>query len=155
MSHRRIAAVFNVVLTCALAGMPSAGQENGSLQSREWKTSDEVTLSGVIRERIEKRPEGAPGGVNLLMSGSQSSLPVNLGSKLDANTAKLLVSGEPITVVGLVRTIRGQSYLLAREVTLGGRKIEVRSANGFPVRAAVRATPQPRLTQNNSNGGAR
>jgi hypothetical protein len=160
MPYSRIFSALCMVLLCAAASISAASQETKRFQaatlSTEWKTSDEVTLAGTIQQVFTKKPSGAPGGVNLLMSGSQNGMIVNLGSGLDQQTQKSLASGTSIEVIGLVHRAQGEEYLLARQITLAGRTLQVRSANGFPIHTSSQtASPHARHIQSTLNGGAR
>jgi hypothetical protein len=149
-----------MVLLCSAAGVSAAGQEMKRFQSAtastEWKASDEITLAGTVQQVFTKKPSGAPGGVNLLMSGSQNGMIVNLGSALDPQTRKSLTNGTPIEVIGIVRRVQGDDFLLARQITLAGKTLQVRSANGFPIAtSSPTAPPHARRIQSTLNGGAR
>src|SRR5271170_6550120 len=98
---------------------------------KEWKTADEVTFGGAIDEIVAKNPIGAPGGLNLSMTGSQQVLFVSLGANLSSALKQELIPGQMIRVTGLVETLNGATYLLARELQIGDQKIEIRNAHGF------------------------
>jgi len=159
MACRMISPAFCLVLLCVAAGYPAAGQSYAHVPTASsltpWKASDEIRLGGVIREVLAKNPAGAPSGVNLLMTGSQNVLNVSVGPHLDKNTRKALQPGESIEVVGIVRSIQGQDYLLAREMILGGETIAIRSKDGFPIRDTARGTVPAQRSLGGSNGGAR
>jgi hypothetical protein len=159
MSCRMISPAFCLVLLCVAPGYPAAGQgrslhsSDSSIQT--WKASEEITTGGVIREIVANRSTGAPAGFNFVLSGSQV-VDVNAGMNLDPKVREQLRAGETVQVTGLMRSINGKDYLLARELVVGGETIQVRSRNGFPVRGmSGAATAQPRQTQSDLNGGAR
>ena len=136
-------------------GPPPSGSTTGSSLGR-WNPSDETTVGGVIRQVLAKKPDGAPAGLNFVMTGSQHDLTVNAGGGLDPKSRDLLRAGETVRVTGMVRTIAGQDYMLAREVVVGGQTIEVRSSSGLPVRMRPNGgSTTPKHAENDLNGGAR
>ena len=157
----RIPSIFCLVFLCVAAGQPAAGQGRGfhqSSPSAAWKDSDEITVSGVVQEVLKQHPAGGPAGLNFTMTGSQHQLTVNAGPGLDAKLRDQIRTGEPIQVTGLTRTRNGQDYLLAREMVIGGQKVQVRNENGFPVHTTsnnVKTQVRSKSVKNNLRGGAR
>jgi hypothetical protein len=130
----------------------------GSLSSgarQAWTAANEVTLGGQVIEVPTKRAAGAPAGLNFVMSGSQHSLTVNAGANLSDAIRSQIRAGETVQVTGLVQTIHGQEYLLARTLVVGGKTVHVRSRSGFPVRDMGSAGLQPRTVKSDLKGGAR
>jgi len=130
---RLIVATFCMVILGA-AARPVAAQNEGSLRTqslKEWNAADEITFGSAIREVISKNPVGAPGGLNLLMNGSQGTLYVSAGPFLAESVMQSLAAGQMIHAVGIVQTFNGQNYLLARQLVIGGQTIEVRNSHGF------------------------
>ena len=151
-----VAALF-MVLSCAVTSCPVAAEGGGSPQTapslKEWKASDEITFGGTISEVLAKNPVGAPAGLNLLMNGSQGVLYVSLGPNLSDGVKRELSLGQMIQVVGVVHTLEGQNYLLARELTVGGQKIDIRNEHGFLAHSP--ASDSSRSPRSSSFGGAR
>jgi hypothetical protein len=162
MSCLRLTSTFCLVFLCAAAGRPAVGQGRGlhqSSPSEAWKASDEITMSGVVQETLKQHPEGGPAGFNFVMTASQKPLTVNAGSGLGESVRNQIHSGASVQVTGLTRTMNGQSYLLARELVVGGQIVQVRSKNGFPVHTMTStggSSPQVRSKSVQNNlGGAR
>jgi hypothetical protein len=160
MSCFRFTSIFCLVFLCAVAGRPAVGQGRGlhqSSPSEAWKASDEITMSGVVQEVLKQHPAGGPAGFNFVMTASQKPLTVNTGSSLSKDVRNQIRSGASVLVVGLTRTMNGQSYLLARELVVGGQTIQVRSKNGFPVHAMTNggSTQVRSKSVQNNLGGAR
>jgi hypothetical protein len=161
MSSRVIVSTLCVVLVWGGLAGSAVGQSSrsgpgtsaSSLQT--WKAGDETTVGGVIREVLEKRPDGAPVGLNFVMTGSQHVLTVSVGRDLDPQFRNLLQVGASVRVTGVVRTFGGQDYLLAREMVVGGQTIELRNSSGFPVRAKANGAMQPKHVENDLQGGGR
>ncbi len=127
MSCRMISPAFCLVLLCVAAGYPAAGQgrslhlSDSSIQP--WKASEEITTGGVIREIVANRSTGAPAGFNFVLNGSRQVVDVNAGMNLDPKVREQLRAGETVQVTGLMRSINGKDYLLARELVVGGETI--------------------------------
>jgi hypothetical protein len=136
-------------------GGPAASGASSSSSLGGWNAGDETTVGGVIREVLAKKPDGAPAGLNFVMTGSQHALTVSIGGNLDPKFRDLLRAGETVRVTGVVRSIGGQDYLLARELVVGGQTIQVRSSNGLPVRMRPSGGASPKHAESDLNGGAR
>lgn len=163
MSSRTIVSLCVVLFWVGAASL-SAGQSSrggppptaatGSSLGR-WNLSDETTVGGVIRELLAKKPDGAPAGLSFVMTGSQHALTVSVGANLDPKIRDLLKVGETVRVTGVVRSFAGQDCLLAREIVVGGQKIEVRNSNGLPVRMGPSDGAPRKHAESDLNGGAR
>jgi hypothetical protein len=152
-----IVATFCMVLLVSATVKPVEAQDGTSprtfSQLQPWKSADETTFAAAIQEVVSKNPPGAPAGLNLLMTGSQQPLYVNVGPHLSNALKQSLATGQVIRVVGIARNLNGQSYLLARELQIGDQKIEVRNERGFltyPSAGSRSARPD-----NSKFGGAR
>jgi hypothetical protein len=130
-----IVATFCMVLLGGTALPHLAAQDTPSPRSfaqlKPWNPADETTFAAAIQQVVEKNPSGAPAGLNLLMTGTQQPLYVNVGPHLGNAVKQSLIAGQVIRVTGIVETLNGQSYLLARELQIGDQKIEVRNERGF------------------------
>jgi hypothetical protein len=151
-------AISCIVLFCATAKphpakAQSAPQTFASFQ--QWNAADETTFGGVIGNVVARNPAGAPSGLNLSMTGARTGLYVNLGPNLRSDLRQSLAAGQPIQVVGLVRSFNGQNYLLARQLIIGNQTIDIRNSNGFAIHTPpATATPSTK-TRAGSIGGAK
>lgn len=152
----RVGFAFCVVLLgTAAAGTAVAQGRRGSLPSSTRQAeSGEVTLGGVVGSVAAKKAAGAPAGLNFAISGSQHAMTVNAGTSLPAVARNRIQTGEAVQVTGVVRSIHGQDYLLAREIVVGGTKIQARP-NGSLVRQPGMARPQIKRVESDLKGGAR
>jgi hypothetical protein len=160
MSTRVIVIAFFAVLSGGGASwaiaQSSISSPNASASSLQpWKASDETSVGGVIREVLTKKPMGAPIGLSFVMTGSQHTLTVNVGRDLDPQVRDLVKAGETVRVTGVVRAFGGEDYLLAREMVIGGKTIELRTANGFPMHGSVKGALQSKRVGSEGQGGAR
>lgn len=156
--NRIFAAAFCLVFSGVATSYSVVAQGTGSFQSapslKEWKTSDEITFGGTIRAVVSTNSAGTPAGLKLLVDGSQGVLYVSVGPNLDDGVKQALAPGQVIQVVGIVETLNGQSYLLARELVIGDQKIEIRNKQGFLVRSSASAGVPSKRTES-AIGGAR
>ncbi|HTH53580.1 MAG TPA: hypothetical protein VL495_06495 [Edaphobacter sp.] len=153
MFLQRVGFAFCLVLFGMVAvGTAGAQGRVGSLAGGTSPTSGgEVTVTGVVA----KKAADASGGTNFSMSGSQHALMVNPGPGLSKQMRSRIQAGESVQVTGVMRTIHGQDYLLAREMVIGGTKVQVRNAKGMPVQDMGTGRPQPRRVTSDLKGGAR
>jgi DNA/RNA endonuclease YhcR with UshA esterase domain len=154
-----IVAVICMVIFCGATTQPAAAQDEASPRTvtslTAWKATNEITFGAAVHEVVSKNPSGAPAGLNLLVDGSQRVLYVNVGPRLDDKVKQALTPGQVIQVVGVVQTFNGQSYLLARELQIGDRKIEVRNQHGFLTYPSASTGPRSIRTESSKIGGAR
>jgi hypothetical protein len=116
-------------------------------------TVDEITVTGTIQQVSEPAP-GRPQGLNLVLASPRGPVDVSVGPYLASDVKENLSAGQPVQIAGFVRTFNGQSYLLARELTIAGRQVTVRNEHGFLVRSQSRpAFPAQRSQVGLVNGG--
>lgn len=123
-----------------------------------YDKAHEITLEGTIQEVISQSIPGTPGGMHLLVAGSQGIVDAHLGPYVTKDTQEALHTGTPVQIVGAMEKVHGKDLLLARQVIFGGRLVTVRTKNGFLARARslrqVRPTTET-VSQVQVNGGAR
>jgi len=136
------AVVLLAILTIPLAAQPAT--ESHARQGFGYDKAHEITINGSVQKVIAKSPQGNPGGLHLLVVAPEGSFDAHLGPYLNKEVQAELQNGASVRIVGAVENVRGKSYLLAREITIGGRTIVVRNENGFLV-----APQQPRTTLKN------
>jgi hypothetical protein len=152
-------AAFCIVLVHAVEGRPVLAQDQPSPGTfstlKEWKTTDEITFGAAIREIVSKNPTGAPAGLTLLTTGSQGVLYISLGPNLGDALTRSLSPGQDIQVVGLVQTLNGQNYLLARQLVIGNQTIDLRNKRGFLTHPSTAPGPRAAAHPQSEFGGAR
>ena len=122
-----------------------------------YDVAHEITLNGTIREVVTRYLVGSPAGIHLLVAGPQGVVDAHVGPFLSKETKESLQAGMPVRIVGAMSSLNGKNYLLARELTVGGSTVTVRSKHGLLVpvhspraqRTRAEKTPQAEL-----NGGA-
>jgi hypothetical protein len=93
----------------------------------------EITVLGTIRQVISNREAGGPAGVHILIDGPLGSFDASLGSNLPGDVLQALSNGVPVQITGVVRSANGKNFLQVRQLSVGGKQITIRNANGFLV----------------------
>ena len=122
-----------------------------------YDAAHEITLNGTIQEVVTRHEVGSPAGIHLLVASPQGVMDAHVGPFLSKETKESLQAGMPVRIVGAMSSLQGKNYLLARELTVGGSTVTVRSKHGLLVpvhspraqRTRAEKTPQAEL-----NGGA-
>jgi len=111
-----------------------------------YDAAHEITLNGTIQEVTVRQVSGSPPGTHVLVAGPQGLVDAHAGPFLSKETRDALQAGRPIEIVGATTWLNEKSYLLARQLIIGGRTITVRSKHGFLLRehpaGATRSTPE-------------
>jgi hypothetical protein len=132
--------LFNVLLTSAClavsfaASAPSIAQDVPSLHENSvlaYRGDQEIRVTGSIRQIVTKGIENAPVGLHLMLAGPQGAYDASFGPYLSSDVKRSLTVGKSIEVTGALETVRGQSYLLVRELTVDGKLVVVRNEKGF------------------------
>jgi hypothetical protein len=159
--HVPILAGLLTALLFAVLAMPLGAQEAPESHARRgfgpaYDAAHETTLIGTVQEVVTKHVAGSPAGMHLLVAGPEGVVDVHVGPFLTQETKDALHTGTPVQIVGSMMQLHDKGFFLARELSIGGRTITIRSARGFLVyphadgvvrtRAAMRAE---------ENGGAR
>lgn len=127
-------ALTGLLLACLSIPMsaqiaPSSHLEH-NLPAR-YDAAHEITINGTIQEVITKHVPGSPAGVLVLVAGSDGLVDAHLGPFVSSETKGALDAGAPVRILGAMTEIGGKQYLLARELTIGGRTITIRNNHGF------------------------
>ena|SRR5271156_4207167 len=121
-----------------------------------YNPAHEITLSGTIQQVVTKHAVGSPAGMHLLVAGPNGVVDAHVGPFLSKETKEALHTGTPVQIVGANVSLHGKSYLLARELSVGGSTITVRGKHGLlapvPTRTHARTS---RTSKSQPNGGAR
>jgi hypothetical protein len=120
-------------LAVPLGAQPASESRTGRGFGPVYDTAHETTLNGTIREVVTKHVAGSPAGMHLLVAGPQGVVDAHVGPYLSKQTTETLKAGAPVRIVGAVLSLHGKDYLLARELTVGGRTVKVRSERGVLV----------------------
>jgi hypothetical protein len=91
----------------------------------------DIAIAGTVQEVIRTHTLGAPVGIQLVVEGPQGALTASLGSMLSDQVQQTLSPGTPVQVSGVMATIDGKSYLLARKLTVAGDQVIIRNDHGF------------------------
>ena len=99
----------------------------------------DIAMAGTVQELITARTPGAPVGLQLVVEGSQGTFTASLGSILSDQVRQTLSPGTPVQISGVMATINGKSYLLARKLTVAGDQVIIRNDHGFLVHSQQRS----------------
>jgi hypothetical protein len=137
-SLRVLIAAAWLALLVAMPGASANGQAAPSARTDvvpAYRSDQEIRITATIQQVVSKRIENSPAGLHLTLAGPQGVYDASLGPFLSSDVKRSLASGKSVEVTGAVETVRGQSYLLVREVTVDGKLITVRSEKGFLIKA--------------------
>jgi hypothetical protein len=99
----------------------------------------DVAMAGTVQQVLTTHTLGAPAGRQLVAQGPQGSFTASLGSALSDQVLQTLSPGTPVQVSGVMETINGKSYLLARKLTVAGGQVTIRNEHGFLVHSQQRS----------------
>jgi hypothetical protein len=127
-----------VGLLFAISAIPLGAQPVPETRGRgfgvTYDAAHEITFNGSIQTIVTKHVAGSPAGIHLLVAGPQGVVDAHIGPFLPKATREALATGLPVRIVGAMATERGKTYLLARELKVGGSTVKVRNTRGFLVR---------------------
>ena len=104
----------------------------------------ETILSGTIQEVVTRHELGSPAGMHLLVAGPQGTIDTHLRT------------GTPVRIVGAMLSLHGKEYFLARQLTVDGHTVIIRSPRGIIVPChGARAAKSRRTAKVETNGGTR
>jgi hypothetical protein len=103
------------------------------------KPTQDVTVAGTLQQVISKHTAGIPAGIQLVVDGPQGAFTAILGPAVGDQLQQILSPGAPVQVSGVEDTINGQSYLLARKLTVAGSQVIIRNEHGFLVHSQQRS----------------
>jgi hypothetical protein len=109
-----------------------------------YDAAHEITLNGNIHEVVIRQLPGSPRGTHVLVAGPEGLVDAHVGSFLSQETKDALQAGTPIEIVGATTRLNEKSYLLARQLIIGGHTITVRSKHGFLLRESVARAARPK-----------
>lgn len=130
---------FYLILLCVLTHSVALTAEQPQVQSPSTqfgptaldKPAQDITVTGTIQQLVKTHVPGAPTGVQLLVAASQGAVTASLGPNLSRAVLQSMSKGAAIQIFGVMQTINGNEYLLARNLTIGGNQIIVRNEHGF------------------------
>jgi hypothetical protein len=121
-----------------------------------YDAAHENVLSGTIQDVVTRHEIGSPAGMHLLVASPQGIVDTHVGPYLSKETKEALRTGTPVQIVGATLTLHGKEYFLARQLTVGGRTVTIRSARGFLIQPHGNRTARiAKTAEVERNGGAR
>lgn len=126
-----LSAALLAIVTIPLAAQPTAESHAQHGFGLGYDKAHEITVNGSIQRVVPSSTPGVPAGLHLLVAGSNGLVDAHLGPYLTKELQAGFQAGAAVRIVGAMQTVRGKNYLLARQVSIDGRTIVVRSENGF------------------------
>jgi hypothetical protein len=137
--RRGVTSAFYLLLLCMLKHSVALTAEQLRVQSPSTsfgptaldKPAQDITVSGTVEQLVKTHVPSAPTGVQLLVAAPQGAVTATLGPNLSRAVLQSMSKGAAIQISGVMQTIDGHEYLLARNLTIGGNQIIVRNEHGF------------------------
>jgi hypothetical protein len=140
--------LLTLLATCAAVAQPSGSRFEATGLD---KPAQDITMGGTVAQLDNTHTPGAPRGFLLAVNGNQGAFKACLGMDLSAALRKALAAGATVQVTGVMETIGGTPYLMARTITAGGQQILLRNEHGFAVHSQARAS----VSKTNLSRGAK
>lgn len=127
------------LLSLLLASLPIHAQttnpSTGSAAASTYDVAHEVTLSGTVSSVLTKPSAGMIPGSHLLLTTTVSgTVDVSLGTfGLQGEGALSVAAGQQVLVTGVMKTLKGQQFFVARTVKLGEQIYAIRNQHGIPL----------------------
>jgi hypothetical protein len=145
---------------CEIVTGVSAGQTNSSSPSSSpfpgWNTDPSNAKEIMINRPIEQvlpPHSGGTAGLHLVTGSGRGVFDVSTDPFLPADGPAHLSVGEQIQVTGIVQTMNGQSYVLARQPVVAWPTIPIRNEQGFFASALSHAGAVIHHQQTANHGG--
>jgi hypothetical protein len=134
MRHSVLFLIAVTVLAGTMHATCAESPDNANAQSISGSiTSPELSVDGPIIEVVSKRSFGSPQGTHLLVSANMQTMDVSVGPYLTLGIKTKMSEGSQIHVTGVMRSVNGKTYLMAREIVLNGQTFVIRNQSGFLV----------------------
>lgn len=150
-----LAGLLFAILAVPLGAQPASEARVGHGFGVPYDAAHEITLTGNVQAVVTRHIPGRPAGMHLMVAGPQGVVDAHVGPYLSREVKEALHTGTPVQLVGAMASLRGKTYLMVRELNVGGTKIIVRSAHGFLVRSQGTNPKTKETAKFESNGGAR
>ena len=132
--YSRAAVCLGVFLLASLI-LSAGAQEPKSAIGRgfgpAYDLAHETTLTGTIQDVVSKPQSSGLGGLHLLVAGPDGVVDAHLGAFLSKETKDSLHAGMSIQVVGAPMQLADKEYFLARELSIDGHTVVIRTQRGF------------------------
>jgi hypothetical protein len=122
-----------------------------------WDTSkpksSDIAVTSIIQEVVPNHASGIPAGIHVMLGTPQGVLDASVGPYLTPDIQQALVAGKQVQVLGQMKTINEQKYLLVRQLVLDGKPIVVRNDHGSLVRTRSHERSVTQSSLSDQNGG--
>ena len=126
-----------LVLALAMLGVPLAAQPGpgpGRGPGPRYDKATEMTIEGTVKE--VRYPDDGRGrkGLHLTVAAGQDSWDVHLGpASWIESKGFSFAAGDVLTILGSKVEVEGKPVLIARRITKGDSKLELRDEQGRPL----------------------
>jgi len=156
LSAGLLSGLLFAVMVLPLGAQPASESRPGRGFGPVYDAAHQITVTGTVQEVVSKHVFGSPAGTHLLVSQMEGMVDAHVGPFLAKDVQEALHTGLPVQIVGVMQEIHGKQYLLARQLTYGGRTVAVRNEHGFLVHdVAKRTRATVRVSKHQGTGGAR
>jgi hypothetical protein len=153
--------VLPLLILCGIVTSTVSAQDSsstrsfaaGSRSNAKSTVAGDITVTGTIQQVPSERTPGSPAGLHLLVNSPHGLLDTSVGPFLTDEARQALSSGQQVQVVGFIQAINGSNYLLARQLVVAGRQIQIRNENGFFIHNQSHTGNRSPRNQSEPNGG--
>lgn len=123
-----------LILITALAVTTAVAQGRGGYgPGPRYDTKTETTVTGTIDEINQQDSYCPGGGTHLVLKTEKGNLDVRLGPTKFVESQKFeLKKGDSVQVIGSKLDSKAGAFIIARQVTSGGKTLTLRNEKGFP-----------------------
>jgi len=140
----RLFSTWLFVILAALTGAQTAASSGVARGlAPAYDAAHEVTVEGTIQQLVTQHTVGSPAGWHVVIAGPQGLVNAHLGPFLSQQTKSTLTNGAPVQIVGAMLQLNGKDFLLARQLTVGGRTVILRSVHGLLVHERLPGESRP------------
>ena len=115
----------------------------------------EVVVTAIIQQVIPNHSSGIPVGLHLMLGTPQGVVDASVGPYLSPEVQLALIAGKTVQVIGQVKAIHDQNFLLARQLILDGHSVMVRNDHGSLVRTRSKERTRSQTLSGDQNGGTK
>lgn len=103
-----------------------------------YDITKEVTISGIVGGVLTKPAPGMTWGSHLLIATVTGTVDVSLGRWGLQSEEPSVIDGKQVEILGVMKSVNGKAFFLARTVKLDGKIYVIRNAQGVPISPQAR-----------------
>ena len=137
MKKQLLSGISALVLLSFVSAHKVHAQEpagSAALSPFSYDVSQEIEIEGNVATILLVPAHGMIPGSHILLTSPSGSVDVSLGVFGLRGPGSLSVKeGQPVSVLGVMKTVRGKEVVLARTVRVGEKVYAIRNEHGIPV----------------------